>query len=243
MSKNYISVFMLLLCVMYSHLVVAKLSESNIKPTMQMCISPNTKEIDNYAMRLVNHAYDQLGFKVAFHAIQPGRSLILTDRGDFDGQVMRASNIEKRAPNLLKVPVTLAKGKLALYCAKDVLCDKSILNNSKKVIGVVTGDTASTVFMKDKNGSTYQVRNGVDLATMLTLKRLSYIITLEEEETGNINNLDASLYQRVILLDLAGYHYIHKKHQQLIPQLTTAFEQAIAEIGPFKKQNAKTHKS
>ncbi len=52
---------------------------------------------------------------------------------------------------------------------------------------------------------------------------------------GNLGGIDEQKYGQVELAALEGFHYIHEKHKNLLPQLTAAIELYIEERDPSFK--------
>ncbi len=57
--------------------------------------------------------------------------------------------------------------------------------------------------------------------------RLNYILIVNEDQLGKIGDFDESHLQKVEIHRSEGYHYIHKKHEKLLPQLTKTLQLAI----------------
>ena len=56
------------------------------------------------------------------------RSLILSNSGRIDGELIRTTAIEKKYESLIQVPIVLITAKVELYCIKNVRCDASVFN-------------------------------------------------------------------------------------------------------------------
>ena len=203
-----------------------------IENTMRITINLSDKISSRFEKYLV-YAYNQLGYKVAFEKILSARAREMVDAGQIDAMMIAEKEISQVYTNILRVPVLLARGRLMLYCNKQVSCLTSSLNNEKNIIGVVSGNSISANYMRQKRASTYGVKSHTQLGLMLEKERLKYVLIIKEDQIGNIGNLDENLYKQIEVTRSEGYHFIHKKHQHLLPDLTLALKSAIEKYGPL----------
>lgn len=214
---------------------------SYVKPhtklkTMHITVPLSDKLSSRYQKYLL-YAYNQLGYNVQFEKILIARARQMVDEGRFDALMVAEQEIEQVYRNIMRVPVMLAKGKLVLYCAKKVLCQQSVLNDPKALVGVISGHSISANFMSQMNASTYAVKSTEKLGEMLTKDRLDYILVIYEQQLGNISNFDETNFKSTDVYSTVAYHYIHKKNAALLPALNKALARAIEEYGPLVQNN------
>jgi hypothetical protein len=201
--------------------------DESLKPKIHIATVTNTEIIAPF-QKLMLKAYSQNGYRVAFHPTPAGRSLTATNKGEFDAELIRISVIEEAAPNLIRVPVVLTKGELKLYCLISVRCDKSILDDSSQVIGVLRGFNLTSKYMEKRNASVYSLPSTDSLGKIIEKNRLEYILTVQNKKLGNAALLDEAKYQSITLSTFNAYHYLHKKHKDLIPKLTETLNKLLA---------------
>lgn len=201
-------------------------SAEEIKPTIKISVVVENPLIEQIKT-IITSSYAQLGFKLAFYQIPPDRALKLTDSGELDAELVRLSTVEKHATNLIRVPVLISKGHVILNCLPTVTCDKSILDDSTKVIGVNGDSTISSTFIRDFNASSYNIPIVKSLGNVLEKSRLEYVISLEVEGFGNILEIDPEKFQSFELMNFEAYHYIHTKHKDLLQPLTDVLQQEM----------------
>ncbi|GHF91022.1 hypothetical protein [Thalassotalea marina] len=177
--------------------------------------------------------YEKIGFDVDFELIPTGREGVEAEKGYVDGLTIRVSLAELSFPHFKRVPVPLSRGELSMYCQHGVKCTREVLMTRNVTVGVVSGSNASTYYMKDKAARLYHVKNGEVLAELLHKKRIDYIISIDSPDFGNYSFIEQNTYPKVELLKIEAYHYLHQKHQDLLPKVTLALEEAIKEIGPL----------
>ncbi|WP_286272762.1 hypothetical protein [Thalassotalea hakodatensis] len=183
----------------------------------------------------VEHAYNHLDFRITFMQLPPGRGAIEANKGNIDALTIRTSLVEHAIPEFIRVPIVLATGKLMLFCQIDVVCDPSIVNQKRKTIGTVAGVNVTKVFMADKKANIYEIASAGKVAEMFSRKRLDYILTITSDDFGSYVDLPEKQYQTAELITIEGYHYLHKRHQALMPDIEKALALAIEDIGPYPK--------
>ena len=209
-------------------------ASQKVLPKMHIAILPHTASLSGLKDYIIR-AYHLIGYRVTFHQYPPGDSIKMTNVGKLDAELIRRPIIELSAKNLIRIPVKLLSGQLVLYCSNNIKCDDDVLNDSSAIIGIVSGKNITSNYMKNKNASVYQIKENKNLALLFEKQRIQYILSLDIDGIGNINFIDKSQCQTFQLSLYDSYHYIHKKHENLVPELTLALSQAIEEIGPIEE--------
>jgi hypothetical protein len=155
------------------------------------------------------------------------REIIEIKKGTTDAMIIKLPVIEPSNPDLIRVPVTLATGGIFLYCQIDLLCNQSVMDEPSNLIGAITGHNVTTIYLAGRAASVYKTAQVNQLAKMLTTKRLNYILTLEIKGLGNISGLDKSKYNAVKLESTEAYHYIHRRIERILPELTLSLKNVI----------------
>lgn len=215
--------------------VFAETSPLPISKVMHITVPLSDRLSTRYEKYLL-YAYNQLGYKVIFEKILIARAREMVGSGRLDGMMIAEKEIEQVYHDLLRVPVVLAKGSLVLYCKKELRCDIAVLNDMHNIVGVISGHSISANFMKKMSASIYELKSAENLGIMLSKGRLDYVLIVNEAQLGNIGDLDESQYQQAEIYRTEAYHYIHKKHAKLIPQLTESLQAAIKKYGPLVKR-------
>lgn len=211
--------------------------EKKLMPTLHISSYKNAKISDRYK-KLLTFSYNQLGYRIQFHEMVVSRALKMIKLYQLDALMAQTSTLMKYEDlPVIKVPVLLGKGKLVLFCKKTLLCNIKVLENPNNIIAVAHGTLgAKTDFLK-MNASTYEIATKDAAGKMLALGRLNYLIIIVEESMGNLAGLDERKYGQVELAPVEGFHYIHEKHEKLIPQLSAAMELYIEQFEPSLKIN------
>ena len=169
--------------------------------------------------KVVAEAYQRLGIKVHIDTFPAGRSLIMSNSGDVDGEVYRVKGMEKTYENLVMVPVAVNKVEVVVF-AKDVTFSVTGWDSLKPYsIGIRRGSTF--VEKKTKGMKVKPVTKIEQLFLMLDLGRNDVIVTsrlaglkaMKELKIKGIHLLEPPLATKNV------YHYLHKKNAHLLPDI------------------------
>ena len=186
-------------------------------------------QVTDQYKKFVLAAYTGLGYRVSFIEMPIARSIIEINKGTVDAMVIKLSAIEQKNPDLIRVPVVLATGALFLYCQIELPCNQSVMDKPSNMIGALIGHNLTTIYLAKYSASVYQTTTANQLAKMLSKKRLNYILTLEIDDHGNYVGLVKSKYNTVKLERLEAYHYIHRRIEGILPELTLSLKNVIDE--------------
>lgn len=175
----------------------------------------------------MRQAYRKLGYAISFEVMPPGRGLIESSSGKVDGEIVRLDIIESRLNSLLRVPVPIAKVSVHLFCIADVTCDESVLDSADNFVGVIAGDSLSPILLENKKVSTIPIKNAVSLEKMLRGGRLTYILSLMVEGEQFLMLPDEFGVSERPLASFTAYHYLHRKHVDLIPDVAESLKMAL----------------
>ncbi len=214
-------------------LILHATPEQPIKNSVMHISVPLQDMIYQRYHKYLRFAYNHIGYQVKFEPILLVRAYWMISQNKLDGIMIAEQNMDIETKEVIKIPVLLASGNLLLICVKKVTCNESILENKATLIGITRGDSLSLRFLRDKNAESYEVKGSKSLGEMLKRGHLKYILTIYEQALGDFSKINTSDYQHVKIIKIEGYHFIHKKHQQLVPALTEALKLAIKEYGPL----------
>lgn len=168
----------------------------------------------------LTRSYAQLGYDVAFQVAPARRGLIESNSRRWDGEVLRIAGIEDIAPNLLRLPTPLAEAPLVLFQQKQLprLSAHDLENRQIAApLGYVFVDR-----LRVQYGFEIVETGSVEKALKMTdLGRADATFFLEDEGKQLLLHLhldNVTTYGEPIVR-LPLFHYVHKKHQALIPEL------------------------
>ena len=172
--------------------------------------------------KLLGKAYRNLGIEMGVVKFPASRALVEANLGNAtDGELIRISGLTKQFPNLIEVPVRIANFRISVFSK----------NTTFKVDGWPSLKPYEIAFMRgfkgmEKHADGLKVYRTVsseaalrmvhtDRTDIAVLPHLDGLILLQKlKMTGEVR------YLLPPLEDVQLYHYLHKKHENLVPKIT-----------------------
>lgn len=205
------SAFLLLCLLITSTLVAAKPLVFN---------RPASSEKSQEIINLLTEAYRRMGVSIEVIDFQHGESLAAANKGILDGQLGRVGNLSARYPNLYPNTIPIAKLRLVLL-TKHERCAPTCDLASLKSITYSARYPFSSQYLEKVNYQGVAIDNAklkVQLS-LLDQAKVEGVITLDylyKEQQKSLTKLDFNIQ---VLESQPIYHYLHKKHQHLLPLL------------------------
>jgi polar amino acid transport system substrate-binding protein len=189
-----------------------------------LIFSTHNTAVNRICSQILLEAYQQLGIKVHIEQFPSKRSLLMSNTGQVDGEVCRVKGIEKEYSNLLRVPVTLQSFDAVVFTKKQGLSILGWDDLQPYRIGLMRGAVLAhqlTKGMSVHSGSTLE-----QLLLMLEMDRLDVIITERNMGLHVIKQLQLEGITIIEppLITFNSYHYVHKQHAALIPNLVKVLQ-------------------
>lgn len=185
--------------------------------------------------RVLQKAYQRIGIKVEFRELPGERAIQIANEGKADGEAGRTDIITKRYTNLVKIPVPIFLAKIVVF-SKNVELPVDMGWESLKPyrIGTLIGYMyieSNLQGMRYWSLPTYE-----QIFKMLDAGRLDIAVLSKLDGLGVINNLDIKGVKTLEppLVTIPTYHFLHERHEKLVPQITASLQQMEKE-GILKK--------
>lgn len=207
------SFFILLVAWALSNYVVAQTLEFS---TFQKSPSQQLSTI------ILNESYKSLGIDLTVYHIPGGKASRYAQIGKVDGEVSRVQGAEQRFDNLIRVPEPVNYLEAAVFTKEVDIEVEGWDSLQPYVIGVPFG----AKFVTDHTQGMRQVLvpNDLHLLTMLALDELELVVNplidglgrIRQQQLFHVRLLHPSLSKEYL------YHYLHKKHEELVPRISEA---------------------
>ena len=187
---------------------------------------------------IVKAAYEKLRIPVNF-AILPGkRALAESSEGRADGEVHRIFEIGGEYPTLLRVPTPINYIEPSVFSKKHEfeVTDCAALQGYQ--MGIVRGVKHSqlctqgmeNVFVGDHLAGVMRMLNAGRVELLITA-RINGLLMAKELKLDAIKSLSPPLRRFWV------YHYLHERHEELVPTIDTVFK-AMRESGELEALRA-----
>lgn len=200
---------------------------------MRIASSVNQSALTRMIENRLAKAYLALGYQLQVEHLPAGRSLLMSNKGDYDGELFRIKTVAANYPNLLLVPEPLTS--LALYAfvrgeVQNPDDDAGWQQNPRLRIGYVRGFKMAEQY--PLKGSRVAVTTTRQAIEMLKQGKVDLLL----DDVASVLQVEPSLAEAKlrrlpqVLATEQLFHFLHKKHQALVAPLA-------AEL---KKQNTAT---
>jgi len=212
-----------------AHGVVLELSASDAYPY-------STPDGEGVADRIVREAFRRAGVKVRILFATPSeRALVNANQGIVDGEYLRISGLEKKYPNLRKVPESICDYEFTAFSKNSGISTRGWKSLGPYNVGFITGwkileenvrGVKSLTTVKNEDALFELLRN--DRADLVIFERLSGGAYLKRTGSKNIRPLDPPLARRKM------YLYLNREHASFVPKVAKALRQ-MKEDGTWRR--------
>lgn len=189
---------------------------------------------------VLRRAYQKIGIRIEILELPGIRALKYSDGGETDGEVCRKQGIEKEYTNLIPIDVAVTADEMFLFVKRGNEFEFEVDGWESIPKGTVIGYQRGVKFV-EKNTMKYSieahdVRSADQLFTMLDLGRVGAVISgsemgskvIKEHNLQEIVRLNPQIHTAVL------YHYLHKKHAHLVPEITAVLKE-MKDSGELQK--------
>ena len=190
------------------------------------------------AERVLHEAYSRLGIKMVVVKVPGERSLLSVDHGQMDGELYRKLGMEREYPNLRIVPVPLLNYEIVIFTLGTTFVVNGWDSLRPFTIGFVRGIKIieqNTQGMKLEPTTTMRqafLKMTLGRSDIVVANRNSGLAILKEIKMTDVKVLEPPLATFPV------FHYLHKKHEALVPKLTIVLQQMQKEKMIEKIQKA-----
>jgi polar amino acid transport system substrate-binding protein len=207
----------ILLCAL---LVIHLSGELTQADSLTIVYPPEKNAFHDAAAAIIREAYKKIGTEVVFKTYPAERALQISNSGDADGELVRIDNISTTYTNLIKIPVShvvaeqmaFAKGSIIEINGWESLRPYKIVFHkgykaaelgTKGMDVLLVGHDKQAFLMVDKGRRDVVVAN-----------RFTGLLVIKEMNLNEIVMLTPPVQVDPL------FHYLHKKHKALVPQIT-----------------------
>ena len=173
---------------------------------------------------IIEQAYQRLGIDLVITYLPAERALIEANEGIADGELQRIAGLSQKYPNLIQVPVRI-------WVMKGMVFTKNLqfeVNGWQSLKSYRIGSLQGIKFVENNTEGMQRwfLRDYKQLFLMLADDRLDIVIL---GYLSGLKGMQASKVKGIRILSppvstFNLYHYLHRKHDQLVPQITEVLE-------------------
>jgi polar amino acid transport system substrate-binding protein len=189
----------------------------------------------------LTQAYRAIGYQLNIQYLPAERSLKMSSQGKFDGELFRIAAVGQRYPQLLQVPVALARVELCAFVKAGREHEFGLWQQDTTLrIGFVRGFKMAELY--EVAGHTTIVNTPGQAVQMLQQNKIDLLLedrqslleaTAGDEQGANLVRLPDVLATEEL------FHFVHQQHQHLIPALSEQLQRQSAGKNRIKSASGK----
>lgn len=181
------------------------------------------------AEHIMAEAYRRIGRKLVLHKLPGERTLIEANDGRMDGELYRKLGMEREYPNLIILPVPLLTYEIVIFTRGTDFIVYGWESLRPFTIGYVRG---IKIVHENTEGMKREAVGTMEQAMLkLTMGRTDLVVgnrhsglaALEAMGVDDVRALSPALASFPV------FHYVHKKHAALVPELLAALQSMKAD--------------
>ncbi|UZP66722.1 transporter substrate-binding domain-containing protein [Desulfovibrio mangrovi] len=183
---------------------------------------------------MVIKAYARLGHNATVINYPGERALFQSSQGIADAELVRTAIVGRLYPTLVRIPVPIDTARITAFMRKGLPPVRNWEDLLQYRIGVEIGFKSAEFYTRDMNVTAFSDRER--MFRVLDAGRLDVVVVLRRIGDQVINRLNLqNVYASDPPLSVEPlYHYVHKKHETLVPELARVFTELLAN-GTFEK--------
>jgi len=209
-------------------------SERLILTTVALPPLGSTREAPGFLEQVAREAFHRIGREIEVDTLPGERSLVNSESGLDDGDLMRAPGFESAYPNLVQVPEKMGDMDFMAYTTRPDIKGPITWNTlAQYVVGYTTGWKIFDRNVKAREVTT--VRSIDSLFPLLDLQRVDLVLI--DRWQGLYAARAQGSAARLIEPPLASspmFMYLNKKHVAIVPEVARALA-AMKADGTYKK--------
>ncbi len=207
-------------------LLILILQATPLSATEKLVLS--TFESDPFvttAERIVREAYKKISIELEIHHFPGERAINMANYGETDGELFRIAGIDKQYKNLLMIPISVTGTEIIVFSKTVNFPVKGWDSLKPYKISFLKGFK-----MAETNTQGMRVFPTGSLETLFKVLDRGRVDIVIESRIGGLPVIKKYGFTGIKPLEppletVKVYHYLHKKHQYLVPRITKVLEE------------------
>jgi polar amino acid transport system substrate-binding protein len=176
--------------------------------------------IAEISARVLVDAYERINFEIDFKKLPAERSLVNSNNGLLDGEVNRVMGIDKKYSNLIRIPIPINSFEGVVFTKKHHFTVRGWDCLKPYTIAIRVGAKFAengTRGMKVSKFSTYEkvfMLVAKDRYDICISSRITGFYQIKKQDLLGLKPLEPPIAEFKL------YHYLHKKHKDLVPKIS-----------------------
>ncbi len=166
--------------------------------------------------------YSELGYTLRIDDIMHSSALYAANAGELDGQLGRVASVGEQYKNLIRIDVPIFKFNLQLFS----LCTDCRYQDYRSIV-IQAGYPAAKDYINSHPSNAYiiEVKNVISQLNLVMQKKVDAALLLDFHLNQHISKLDLEQMQISNILAVEAFHFIHKRHRDLVPKVKAKLQE------------------
>lgn len=193
--------------------------------------------ISSLSAKVLVEAYKRIDFEINFKELPAERSLQMSNNGSLDGEVNRVMGIDGKYTNLIMIPCPINFFEGVVFTKNHNFFIEGWSSLKPYTIAIRIGAKFA------ENGT-----KGMNVTKFVTYEKIFMLVSKDRYDvciSSRINGLYQIKKQNLIgvkaleppLAEFKLYHYLHKKHKDLVPKISNSLQEMQKEGTILKIRN------
>lgn len=167
-------------------------------------------------VKLFRQLYENIGYELDVNYVENEQALTRAYAQGLDGEFLRQSGYDEQYPDLIRLSESIGKGTFYLVCKTDDICSNDTARSEQKF---ATSINSAVGDWWENENQTELLHYSSSFAMWRDLfdGKVDGVFSPEFDILSQSNNLQN--YKIVPVIEIELYHYIHKRHSDLVPLL------------------------
>lgn len=178
------------------------------------------------AFKVLRKVYQRLGHDIALVRFPGLRSLIETNSGETDGELIRINALETQYTNLIRIPTPISNMSLMAFSRKENPPVVGLAGLIDKRVGIVRGVEITDRLTQNQDR---QIVNSIDSLFQILLSGQVDVVIFPKLDSlfylNALNLADKVVMSQHPLMEVKLFHYLHKSQAKIAKQLTALLQQ------------------
>lgn len=212
------SPFILLLFLFFNPIRTAAQDTLNFSAVMQSVHR-------HISYQILQKAYNELGYEIKLTRMTSAEALAQSSSGQTDGELIRIDGISRSYPDLVQVPIPITFRQGAAYSNRYFFPVIDWYDLNPYVIGIVEGSLYAE--RGTRGMKVIKAKSTEELFSLLDQRKIDIAISSRITGRTYMKSMPDLKEMEGIMETMFLYHYVHKKHAHLVPELSKVLKRML----------------
>lgn len=169
-------------------------------------------------VKFFRQLYKNIGYELDVRYVESEQALTRAYAEGLDGEFLRQAGYDQQYSNLVQLQESVGSGNFFLVCETEAVCSNHNARKEQKIATSINS-TVGDWWAKENNTELLHYSSSFAMWRDLFDGKIDAVFSPEFDILSQSNNLHD--YQILPVIEIELYHYIHERHQEIIPLINS----------------------